>query len=155
MDRAKTTARWDKKHLSFGIWWHLYLRFDGKPNKTFLLVSCLLKYWASFSIKMLYHKYRVSLIKISWIRWIPIPEKYLYWNILLVPDINSYNYNIASIRLKLSCYAWNRDCKFGRHILWHCTNSIYCWWHGTNLDWDYTWAFKSPSCAVLTIAQSP
>ena len=26
---AKKTARWDKKHLSFGIWCNLYWRFDG------------------------------------------------------------------------------------------------------------------------------
>ena len=50
---------------------------------------------------------------------------------------------------------YNRDCKSGRHILWHCTNSLWCWWHGTKLDSDYTWAFKSPSGAVLTIAQRP
>ena len=29
MDWAKTTARWDEKHLSFGIWCILYLRFCG------------------------------------------------------------------------------------------------------------------------------
>ena len=49
----------------------------------------------------------------------------------------------------------NRDCKSRRHILWHCTSSLSWWWHGINLDWDYTWAFKSPSCVILTIAQSP
>ena len=49
----------------------------------------------------------------------------------------------------------HRDCKSGRHILWHCTSSLWRWWHGINLDWDYTWAFKSPSCVILTIAQSP
>ena len=49
----------------------------------------------------------------------------------------------------------NTDCKSGRHILWHCTSSLSWWWHGINLDWDYTWAFKSPSCVILTIAQSP
>ena len=38
----------------------------------------------------------------------------------------------------------NRDCKSGRHILWHCTSSLSWWWLGINLDWDYTWAFKSP-----------
>ena len=29
MDRAKTTARWDEKHLSFVIWGGLYQRFNG------------------------------------------------------------------------------------------------------------------------------
>ena len=29
MDWAKTTTRWDKKHLRFGIWCSLYHRFDG------------------------------------------------------------------------------------------------------------------------------
>ena len=48
-----------------------------------------------------------------------------------------------------------RDCKSGRHILWHCTSSLSWWWHGINLDWDYTWVFKSPSFVILTIAQSP
>ena len=32
MDWAKTTARWDKKHLSFGIWCTLYQRFDGTSD---------------------------------------------------------------------------------------------------------------------------
>ena len=48
-----------------------------------------------------------------------------------------------------------RDCKSGRHILWHCTSSLSWWWHGINLDWDYIWAFNSPSCVILTITQSP
>ena len=43
---------------------------------------------------------------------------------------------------------WIIDCKSGRHILWHCTSSLSWWWHGINLDWDYTWSFKSPSCYV-------
>ena len=29
VDWAKTTARWDEKHLDFGIWCHLYQRFDS------------------------------------------------------------------------------------------------------------------------------
>ena len=55
--------------------------------------------------------------------------------------------------------AWNaaryRDWKSGRHILWHCTSSLWCWWHATKLNRGYTWAFKSPTCDVVTIAQSP
>ena len=27
-----------------------------------------------------------------------------------------------------------RDCKSGRHILWHCTSSLWSGWHATNLD---------------------
>ena len=29
-----------------------------------------------------------------------------------------------------------RDCKSGRHILWHCTSSLCCWWHGIKFDTD-------------------
>ena len=29
------------------------------------------------------------------------------------------------------CY---RDCQSGRRILWHCTSSLWCWWHAANLD---------------------
>ena len=29
-----------------------------------------------------------------------------------------------------------RDCKSRRHISWHCTSSLWCCWHGTNLDRD-------------------
>ena len=34
MDWAKTAARWDEKHLSFGIWCGLYQRFDSTCNNT-------------------------------------------------------------------------------------------------------------------------
>ena len=34
MDWAKTTAREDKKHLSFGIWCDLYKRFYGRGHMT-------------------------------------------------------------------------------------------------------------------------
>ena len=34
VDWAKTTARWDEKHLAFGIWHNLYSRFDGSVKIT-------------------------------------------------------------------------------------------------------------------------
>ena len=29
------------------------------------------------------------------------------------------------------CLGFNRDCKSGRHILLHCTSSLWCCWHAT------------------------
>ena len=74
MDWAKTTARWDEKHLSFGIWYDFYERFDGMlfwaiiyvtyrhPIPTYidtciciccaLLNDCYLKFLLSFFSKM-------------------------------------------------------------------------------------------------------
>ena len=49
----------------------------------------------------------------------------------------------------------NRDRKSGRHNLWHCTNSFWCWWHATDLDTILEGAFKLSACVVLTIVQSP
>ena len=29
---------------------------------------------------------------------------------------------------------YHRDCKSRRHIFWHCTSSLWRWWHAANLD---------------------
>ena len=39
MDWAKTTAKVDKKHLSFGIWCDLYYRFYGRFQKKMAMAS--------------------------------------------------------------------------------------------------------------------
>ena len=42
MDWAKTTAKGDKKHLSFGSWCDLYWRFNGRSITWSGLMHCLL-----------------------------------------------------------------------------------------------------------------
>ena len=49
MDWAKTMARRDRKHLSLGIWCHLYWRFDSMFGLS-MHMECLML-WASMYIK--------------------------------------------------------------------------------------------------------
>ena len=72
---------------------------------------------------------------------------------LLVDLCNLYSHNVlpANSLHKLPC---NRDCRWGWHM-WHCASSLWCCWYATNLDTILARAFKLPTCAVLTVAQSP
>ena len=50
-----------------------------------------------------------------------------------------------------SSHFGNKDCISGKHILWHCTSSLLCWWHATNLDTRLAHVarlFKAPTFAV-------
>ena len=46
---------------------------------------------------------------------------------------NFVQYNIF-IKLTHELVESNRDCNSGRHILWHCTSSLWCQWHAANVD---------------------
>ena len=59
MDWAKTTARCDEKHSSFGIWCAQCWRFDG------ILVPC-------HAVKLLQSMW--SLSPVDWNLWVPNPE---------------------------------------------------------------------------------
>ena len=53
-----------------------------------------------------------------------------------IVNINANKYSRSS---KEESVNWHfltiyRDCKSGRHILWHCTISLWRWWHATNLE---------------------
>ena len=51
MEWAKTTARWDEKYLSFGIWCGLYQRFD---STLYLFMPLCVKYsWRQYDIETL------------------------------------------------------------------------------------------------------
>ena len=109
--------------------------------------------WAKFTLKFkLLH----------WESFIEMQS--MSWRLLFISPPNEVVFVYTGIPLSVhlpfltvvvvECWK-NRDCRSGRHILWHCISSLWCWWHATNLDRDQTWTFKSPSCAVSAIVQRP
>ena len=86
---AKTTARRDEKHLSFGIWWGLYLRFDSKR--------------------------RLSPAPLNWIfngsdnSLSPIRRQVIIWTNDDLPSIGSFRTNLSDI--------WINK-KQNKHFLW-------------------------------------
>ena len=99
-----------------------------------------------------------QLNKQSWDWWFKTPSRLLWRHCTVVPiicccDCHTYMnaslcrlvVMVRSINKTISCITWSvplklgqchRDCKSGRHILWHGTSSLWCCWHASKLDRD-------------------